>query len=399
MKIFKKALLAPWIAASLLVPASVNAEDNELQISGFASVVASKFSEDNYQYADYSDDFSFSPDSIIGIQFSKQVSDDVSVTTQFTAKGADDYDVEAALAYITYSVNRDWDIRVGKIRTPFFYYSDFLDVGYAYPWIRPPEEVYRVLLFSFDGIDTIYRMNHGEWSSTWQVYHGNEKDTFFSPILNETVETIAEDFLGFNVTLNNDWLTLRGGYVTFDLSQQLFTPLRNFFGVLDNSGFSDLVDTFDLSSNPKKADYTQLAALVDYNDWLLNLEYTALGWDRPHFLLNDTAWSIMAGRRIGDFTLHFTYARKKDDPVFEANTIPEGVSAQLDTYHAIFDGLFFNAKDTSLTAGVRYDFQPGVAFKAEVTRIEKGIAEPLFPGQDNGLDDGTLLSFGVDLVF
>lgn len=398
MKIFKKSLLAPWLAASLAIPMQAQAaiEDN-ITISGFASFVGGRFSEDTHQFAGYDDEVTFSADSIMGLQLSAQLSDKISVTTQLVAKGIDDYDVEAELAYLTYSVNRNWDIRAGRIRAPFFYYSDFLDVGYAYPWIRPPSDIYRILLLSFDGVDTLYRMNHGDWSSTWQFFYGNEDEDIESVLIGETIPTEANAFTGINVTLSNDWLTLRGGFVSTDITQGLPSALENFYdNVLTPAGFGDVVAEWDIREE-KNAEYLAFAAIIDYNDWLFTAEYTQVEWDRPNIILNDEAWFVMAGRRFGDFTVHLTYAQREDDPEFEANTIPEA-----HPLHGVFDGIISNAgnsEDTTITAGVRYDIEAGVALKFEVSRNERDIAEPLFPGHDSPLDDGTLINFGVDLVF
>lgn len=391
MKRYKRSLLAaPWLFAGLSMPTQA---DDTFKFSGFASFVGGTFSEENYGYAGYTDEISFSPDSVIGLQIGAQVSDNVTVTTQLVAKGISDYDVEAELAYLTYAVSRDWDIRAGKIRTPFFYYSDFLDVGYAYPWVRPPVDVYRVLLFSFDGIDTIYRRNHGDWSSTWQVFYGNTQEDIDSPTLGVVIETEADDLMGVNVQLENDWLTLWAGYVGLDLTQSLTPPTEAVFEILNAQGFTDMVNDFD-SRIPKKVDYIALAALVDYEGWLFNAEYTSTTVDRANFFLNDEAWFVMMGRRLGDVTVHLTYTTRTEDPDFERNQIPED-----NPLHIVVDSAFLNIEDSSLTAGIRYDLDTGIALKAEVSRFDRDIAEPLFPGQDNGLDTGILVNFGIDLVF
>ena len=90
--------------------------------------------------------------------------------------------------------------------------------------------------------------------------------------------------------------------------------------------------------------------------------------------------------------------KDEEDPDFEENDIPLGVAPQLDILHATLDAVIANNDDSSLTLGVRYDMDAGVALKAEITRFDSDLAEPLFAGQPT-LDDGTLFSFGMDIVF
>ena len=49
--------------------------------------------------------------------------------------------------YLTYTPTTNLQIKIGKLRTPFFTMSDFSDVGFAYPWINPPQQVYDTYLF------------------------------------------------------------------------------------------------------------------------------------------------------------------------------------------------------------------------------------------------------------
>ena len=334
---------------------------------------------------------------MIGLQIGAQVNDEVSVTALFVAKGEDDYEVEAELAYLTYAIDDSWDIRAGRLRVPFFYYSDFLDVGIAYPWIRPPEEVYRTTFNSFEGIDTVYRGLHGSWSSTWHLFYGSTDRPFGNP---EDQQTFYYDnLMGFNIIFGNDWLTLRGGYLQTDVElSTLSSGLGEFYDTLRGVGFGAIADELDFTVN-NPADYVALAVNVDYQDWLLNVEYTQIGWDRTSVAFNDKAWFVMGGHRFDDITVHLTYAVKTDDPVFEVNTIPVGVNPQLDALAAGVNSLFANEEQKSITAGIRYDLGGSMALKFDVTRFDSEVAEPLFAGQPAPQEDGTLVSIGLDLVF
>ena len=56
--------------------------------------------------------------------------------------------------------------------------SDYVQVGYAYPWIRPPEEVYAyVPLTALSGIDVPYTFQAQGLDFTVQPYGGSFRDT------------------------------------------------------------------------------------------------------------------------------------------------------------------------------------------------------------------------------
>ena len=55
---------------------------------------------------------------------------------------SDNFDLEADWAFASYSFSDQVQVRIGKIKLPTFLVSDFIEVGYSYPWIRPPQEVY-----------------------------------------------------------------------------------------------------------------------------------------------------------------------------------------------------------------------------------------------------------------
>jgi len=127
-----------------------------------------------------------------------------------------------------------------------------------------------------------------------------------------------------------------------------------------------------------------VGALIDYDDWLVNLEYTELGSDQ-NVISDDEAWYVMLGRRIDEFTLHVTYSEQEDDPDYSIiSEIPEAHPLYEPTRDQLGD------QDTSaITVGLRYDFAPATAFKVEVTEAR----------QEQDDTDGTLVAFAIDTVF
>ena len=396
MKFIKKASAVACLLSCVGLNSHAEKLDLDLKINGFASFIGGVNSEDDFVYATYDDDFDFEKDTVVGLQFEARVNEKAKLTTQFVARGVEDFDVETELAFLTYSVSPDWDVRAGRLRTPFFYYSDFLEVGYAYQWIRPPVETYaRIVVDTYEGIDTIYRMNHGDWSSSWQFFYGKDERVIESRIFDADIQTETPNTTGVNVVLSNDWLTLRGAFITLEIEQDVLPAFGDLLAAISASGFDNVAREWD-TRRAKRVNYYAFAALVDYNDWLINSEFTASNFDRSTLLLNDQSWFILAGRRIGDYTVHLTYSARRDGSEFEGNTIPEAhpLHGALD---GVIDGIR-NNKDTAVTLGVRYDIHAGMALKADVTHYERERIEQI-PGLSGGEAEGVLFSFGVDVVF
>ena len=74
--------------------------------------------------------------------------DDAEVVLQIVARGrprqlsADKYELNATWAYLNYKFNEQVSIKAGRILVPVYLLSQYVDVAYAYPWIKPPQEIY-----------------------------------------------------------------------------------------------------------------------------------------------------------------------------------------------------------------------------------------------------------------
>jgi len=358
----------------------------EINFNGFASVGGGYYSAEDtasgYQGYDQ-DTFTADPAIRFGLQVSAPINDKVMATGQLLAKGDDNYQVESEWAYLTYAANDDWDVRVGRLRSPFFPYSDFLDVGYAYPWITPPAEIYRFLFTTVEGIDTLYRGYVSGWDYTLQGYYGRLTDD--TRLAGEDVELDLQDFAGVNITLTRDWLTLRASYNRAEASIETPSSLETaLLDPLRTAGFGGVAD--DLEVQEEDPSFWGVSALVDYEDWLFTTEYTELLAGDQSLISDDQAWYVLVGRRINEFTLHATYFVQEDDPDFSILDPIAGTP-----FEAGARALISKSETKGVTLGLRYDFAPATAFKIEVTDVEFDNADV----ESNGM----LLNFAIDTVF
>ena len=147
---------------------------SRLKINGFFSSGVTLLDSEDFEFGQLNIDEDYSTSSVtkLGIQMTFQVSDDINVTGQLVSKGVDNYDVEAEWAYLSWDVTENFTARIGRQRTPYYLLSEYLDVGYAYPWTRPPIEMYSLPLNNTDGLAFLYDFNVGDWNFGTHVYAG-----------------------------------------------------------------------------------------------------------------------------------------------------------------------------------------------------------------------------------
>lgn len=345
-----------WFLSFALLAVSVNTHssvqiNNNIRLDGFLSVGAGALTDSDVEIAGYDEDISFSPDSIIGLQLSSRINDSTDATVQLVSRGSETFETEAAWAYLTYHANPKTSIRFGRLRTPHFYYSDFLEVGYAYHWIRPPTDVYRLdIVSSLNGIDVTRRFNIGQHSGYLQGFFGRVKRPFdFQDSVTGSQQTInleLKNFVGIVAGLEIGQLDTRISAQSVDVSFE--SPNGTVLLDGDRASFFDAAASWSPSN---------LGLIAEFN---------VINFDSP-FIPDDTAYLLGATYQIDAFTPHLTLTGRDSD----------------------VDGP--NNGSDSIIAGIRYDYDVNSALKFEVQHSEV---------DDNGSSkSGQLFSVALDVIF
>jgi hypothetical protein len=338
----------------------------------------------------------FTADSRLGLQISAKVNEEISITGQLLAKAREDNsDVTADWAFINYRVNEQFSVRGGKIKFPTFLISDYYEVGYAYPWIRPPQEVYSSNpITTLNGVDLLARFRLGDMSLLVQPYYGvsrgaealvpqeavtafplcfNPSTASFVPCQPGTVlytDFTADALRGINVSLSSDIFTVRAGA----LKTKVNAPA---FGV-----FQD------------EAEFSSVGLTMDWHNVVLYSEYFEREIEGAANVAfpNQKGYYATLGYRFGKWLPHFTTAKIEDNE--NPTTPPPGFP---------FAGT--PLEQTSKTLGLRYEVGSGAAFKFEVQEVtpEDGtrgllISDPRTAPKD---PDDSVMIYGIslDVVF
>ena len=76
------------------------------------------------------------------------IDDRLSATPASGRVAPSNFKADVDWAYVSYELTPKLLVQAGHKRLPIYYYSDFMYVGYAYPWVRPPQDLYGWRVFS-----------------------------------------------------------------------------------------------------------------------------------------------------------------------------------------------------------------------------------------------------------
>lgn len=246
-------------------------------------------------------DWQFEPDSKAGLQLIYQPTPTLGFTTQVISRGQD-LDPDLEWAYLSWNFLPDWQTDIGRKRIPLYFYSDFQDVGTAYPWVSPPGEVYGWESTNYNGASLRYSTNWQDLDVRGSVFGGQEhirNNPYLEVFYDQPTNSRWDDIRGADLELSRDWWTTRAVYLrTNTLFDDHIEPWRE-----------DL-EAYGLAFN------------VDYERWLFLSEAGAVLRDnKDGTSLDSTFYSVGAGYRLLEhwsaFANYADYYEKSTDPDYE----------------------------------------------------------------------------------
>jgi hypothetical protein len=264
-----------------LLSISVHAR-NDLKITGYGSIIMGKtlgtvddplnpgqtrdeiLTADFYDVGQYTNDLTFKAESIFAVQARMNFSSDFGVTAQLVAKGVDNFEPEFDWFYLTYKVKDNLTLLAGRRNIPMYYFSEYSEVGYAYPWMRPPSNLYWWQVTQFNGISALYDFEFSNYSSTLTFFYGNEYSNenvemlYYDKLYGGSARTVNEfwtNIAGMNWNVSGDFFDLRLVYFTNDRDRETiqqdgsidpYTPFsQTFYGIGGSVSLSQFTVLFD----------------------------------------------------------------------------------------------------------------------------------------------------------
>ncbi|WP_342805954.1 hypothetical protein [Alteromonas sp. M12] len=324
-KFYKYLVLRSLCLVTLcLSTTSVIAQSNQgtgsaLRISGFATLGVTNvdapddwgFRRDISQPAN-DGDLRGDIDSRLGLQFNYAPNAQFELVGQFVLKRRSSYAPASDAiewAFAAYRPLADLTMRVGRVNIDAFLSADYRNVGFAYPFARPPVEFYGSLPHSLDGIDINKDMQFDDSFWRFKAYAGRSH----SGDLAFDGRTSVKPVYGLTVSRESNGLTLRLGlaHAGLDDNPAPLVPLLdglNSMTALPIPQIVSQVESFQsrLDSSDSHGIYHSLAMNYDSLDWLWTFELTKV---TGHPSTRLTAGYAGFGRRIGAVTLFAGYSR------------------------------------------------------------------------------------------
>jgi hypothetical protein len=277
----------------------------------------------------YENEWNAKPDSKLGLQGTAKITDKLSLVGQVVFQGGNDFKPVVDWAYASYDVSNSVTVQAGRKRLPLFAYSDYFDVGYSYPWMRPPGDLYGWQIVAYNGANVMYKTNVKGVAVTTNVWTGKETDhdnrMLGQIYYGDRVDETWKDIIGGYVDLDMDVVTLRAVAMTNKVDRWVG---RDAGRVVNKDGVKQ--NFYGLSSN------------VEYKNVVLRTEINR--FERPSVKDIYSIYLVGAGYRMGNFLPMVTYSSFKED----FKTSPSE-----------------NEIHNTTSVSLRWDVKPGTALKVQ----------------------------------
>ena len=408
----------------LLILLSTSSAAIDYSASGFLSLSAVKLDEKGYSLSGIDHTLSFDNDTILGGQLSAEFTSSLSVTGQVVARGfaldnSTNYQPTLDWLYLTYDVTPELRVRLGRLATPFYSVSEYFEIGAAYPWVRPPLDVYEPAMSpikNFNGVSVVLRTNWNDWYVLSQLFTGQEENK--TAVYDINIHRVS----GLNFSFSKHYFSLRIASILANVSLDIFdtqetlTTLRGLPAAfaLDEvnnaeeiSAINSIIEIFE--SNRIKHQYSSIGLEWDNETWFIYSEYNRLASEEGFTPDGEGAY-ITIGYRFDNFTPYFTRGdirsllgqELKDMAVKELLT---SESAILNTIGGeVLEVTSTNRRyQRSYALGLRYDFSDAMSLKIEAQKVNsERNTTGLFSSKDEAIIQApeiNVYSIVLDMVF
>lgn len=374
-------LLALLLLSGLSLAWTPVRADERLRVSGFGTLgyTADTRSDmaparDIAQLPEHS--FSTGPgwrvDTRVGVQAEYSLLPAVDLVGQWVVRDEYRRDLNSVteLAYVGWRPDTLWDIRAGRINYDAFLMSDHRNVGYAYPWVRPPSEFYGwIPILSVNGLDAGYRFETDavRWRLKAQAGSGS---TVAIPI-GPGYDLQALGLRGMSLSGQTDRWRFKLAYSQWQAADEVpaFAPLHAALDALARAGLPGAsTEAADLRANLAFRDahisYTTLGAAYDDGLWLAQAEWglsTASSAVVPH---GHMAY-LSVGRRLGDWTPLLTLSTSRPGKAPRTAAGDWGVYNTTLRDPALYVLNTNRIDQDTVSLGLRWDFHRQAALKLQ----------------------------------
>ncbi len=313
-------------------------------------------------------------DTRIGVQFAYRPSAEWEGIVQMVARDQEEQTLDSVteLAYLGLLATPETKLRLGRMGPDVFLMSDHRNLGYAYPWVRPPREFYGwIPIYSVDGIDLAHDFRQGD--AQWRVKAQLGNSAFTMPMGMETYAFETDSLWGLSLTRQLAPWQLKFGLASFIIGSEgaSLAPLHQGLEQLAAAG----VPGISSEANSLRREASFLGARVDYftagvayddGIWLGQAEFS---YTRANHAMVPQGYAayLAAGYRRGDWTPYvmLSASRPSKDLLVPQNDWDlVGQQAFQDVAYRVVNST--RVDQETLALGVRWDFDDQAAVKLQL---------------------------------
>ena len=332
----------------------------------------------------YTRDLSWDVDSRLALQGTAQFTPNLTGVVQVIVQQRHDdrYSPVLEWANLRYQVTPELSIRLGREVLPVYAVTDSRRVGYANPWVRPPVEVYSLVPVTFiDGGDITFKHPLAGGNNTIQFTTGRSESDFPNASGFDAGTANARKIMAVVDTFEIGAFTGRVSYGEARLSIDAYREPFSAFALFGPPGQA-IIDRY--LPIDRKVTFVGLGATYDPGPWFATAEYAR--FNTRSIVGDRMAWYASGGMRFGAFTPYATYASIDNKSETSTSGLPvaafppplQPAAAQLNA--ALNQQLNALPRQSTISAGVRWDFMRNAAFKLQYDHVK--------------LDDGSNGTFG-----
>jgi len=421
------------LRAVLLALAASPAAAVDVSVSGFGTIGYAR-SNQPYTYQRFIDNGgTFKRDSLLGLQLDAKLTERVGATVQVKAAPSvsndNRYAATISWAFLSYRPTNDWLLRAGKLRIPFYLYSENNDVGATFDFARLPNETYAMTpTTDFTGLSL---------SRSWGLHLGElTLDGFWGKAKTDIRFWVRDNFpprfsagplfWGFNfegeglaLTLKRDEDTYRVGLGQGVIKPRDGVPVPQsfpFVTLLPGIGYYQIDPSQPGPGLPTttRINFTDIRLGAEVNlpaGMRVISEYVRRIVRNTDIGPDTTAAYASLLKRIGKWTPYITYAFLRSEPgprnlytSVNYNTVPAFIplAARINASQRAAADMIVAFDQSSWALGTSYSLSPTSKIKAEYMRVHIGQMSSLVdapPGGDVRNQDINVLSLSYNFVF
>lgn len=360
------------------------AQDSNLHVRGFGTLGVAQSSTEKVDIVrdlsqgkglGYSGKTSWKLDSILGLQINYALTDTLDTAVQLVSKNSAAYSYKPQLtwAYLGYSPNDDWRLRLGRLGYDSYMLADSRNVGYSYLWTRPPIEVFGSLFMTyFDGADLVWQSPANHIKAKLFYGHAREKTAITD---NGDIYSLSHSpMLGFYLDYHHEAWQLRASVSQIRFHEEI-TSLIPLQQALTNPTLAALAPdapryASQFALKDKLIRYYSLGFAYERDDFELQGMLGRFTTETALFPDSQSAY-LTLGYRFGKFKPFISGSWVRQIKDYPPPAFPLGLSTEIDAIDKVLkESRPYNEnQQRSYSLGLRYDLNDNSAIKVQLDQL------------------------------